>query len=82
LGSRGSQWGRPGGKVREGAGGSEIQGCPGWEHNPQNSPKGCFAYFLKESIAILAGSGMQGAASSDFQQMRQEIGRFEWEGCC
>jgi len=35
LGSRGGQWGRPGGNAQEGAGGSEIQGCPGWEHNPQ-----------------------------------------------
>ena len=31
----GGQWGRPGGNAQEGAGGSEIQGCPGWEHNPQ-----------------------------------------------
>jgi len=32
---QGEPMGEAQGKVQEGAGGSEIQGCPGWEHNPQ-----------------------------------------------
>jgi hypothetical protein len=31
---------------------------------------GCWDYFLRESIAILASFGMQGVTSSDFQQRR------------
>ena len=58
LESRGSQWGWPRGKAQERAVGREIQGCPGWEHTPQISPKGCWDYFLRESIAILASSGV------------------------
>lgn len=39
----------PGGSRRE-----RIQGMSGEGDQPQNSPKGCLDYFLRESFVILA----------------------------
>jgi len=43
----------------------------GMGDQPPNSPKGCWDSLLREKVDILASSGMQGAASSNFQQMEQ-----------
>lgn len=71
---RGAIGGGPGEKSKDGPGREQGRGIWGGRPTP-NLPQGVLGYFLSESIDILAGSEMQGAASSDFQQMRQEIGR-------
>ena len=43
-------------------------GLSGEGAQPPKALKGCWDYFLRENIAILASSGMQGASFSVFSQ--------------
>ena len=55
----GANGGGPGKKTRRGQEGAKYRGVRGGRPTPK-SPKGCWDYFLRESNAILASSGVAG----------------------
>jgi len=65
-----AKWGSFKKKSQEGAGRERERGVRAKSPSP-NIPGEGFDWFLSESVAILAGSGVQEAASPDFQQMGQ-----------
>ena len=70
FGPGGVQWGAPGKSPRR----SPVEsgrGVSGGKAQAPISPGEGFDCFPSERIAILASSGMQEAASSDFQQIGQ-----------
>lgn len=68
-------WGSPIGELREkvprGGSRARIQGVSGGKAQAHISPGEGFGYFLEESIAILASSGVQVPSFFDFQQIGQ-----------
>jgi hypothetical protein len=62
----GANGGGPGEKFQDGPGREQGRAVRGGSTTPK-FPKGCWDYFLRESIAILASSAMHGAASFDFE---------------